>query len=87
MQEFFATGRAIDVVLAVLVIEALWLKFRGADWPGILGALMPAILMMISLRVAITGGQWPIIAIALTLAFPIHLYDLRRRNFLRDKEL
>lgn len=84
MNEFFSSGRAADVVLIVLVAEALWLKFRGAQWPSILGALVPAMLMMIALRAALTGAGWLAIAIALTLAFPIHIYDLRRRDSLRD---
>lgn len=83
MTEFFASGHAVDVVLAVLAIEALLLKFRGAAWPEIAGALLPAVLMMIALRAALTGAAWPMIAIPLTLAFPVHLYDLRRRRFLR----
>ncbi|QTD57363.1 hypothetical protein [Parasphingorhabdus cellanae] len=84
MTEFFASGRAVDVVLAVLVIEALWLKWRGNRWMNILPALLPAVLMMIALRAALTGEPWYLISIALTLAFPIHLYDLHRRKMLRN---
>ena len=42
MDEFFASGRAVDVVLAVLAIEAIWLKYRGGSWLAIGSALMPA---------------------------------------------
>ena len=83
MTEFFASGHAVDVVLAVLAIEALLLKFRGAAWPEIAGALLPAVLMMIALRSALTGQAWPLVAIPLALSFPAHIYDLRRRKFLR----
>lgn len=82
MEAFFASGHAVDVVLAVLAIEALLLKYRGAGWLDISGALLPAVLMMIALRAALTGAAWPMIAIPLTLAFPVHLYDLRRRKYL-----
>ena len=83
MTEFFASGHAVDVVLAVLLAEALLLKFRGTSWSEIAGALLPAVLMMIALRAALTGASWPMIAIPLTLAFPVHIYDLRRRKLLR----
>lgn len=80
MEEFFASGRAVDVVLAVLVVEAIWLKARGILWADILPALLPAVLMMLALRAALTGMAWPFVSAPLTVAFPIHLYDLRRRK-------
>lgn len=84
MTEFFASGHAVDVVLAVLAIEALWLKWRSNAWKDILPALLPAVLMMIALRAALTGEPWYLVSIPLTLAFPIHLYDLHRRKMLRS---
>jgi hypothetical protein len=83
VEEFFSSGRAVDVVLAVLLIEALWLKWRGNAWPGILATLMPAVLMMIALRAGLTGLPWPYIALPLAAAFPVHLYDLHRRRMLQ----
>ncbi len=83
MAEFFSSGRAVDVVLAVLAIEAIWLKWRGNGWADILPALVPAVLMMIALRAALTGMAWPYISLPLAAAFPIHLYDLKRRGMLR----
>jgi hypothetical protein len=80
MEEFFASGRAVDVVLLVLAVEAGWLKYRGWLWPDIIAALLPAVLMMIALRAALTGMAWPYISLPLALAFPVHLYDLKRRR-------
>ncbi|WP_373472861.1 hypothetical protein [Sphingorhabdus lacus] len=80
MDEFFASGRAVDVVLAVLAIEAIWLKYRGGSWLSIGSALIPAVLMMIALRSALTGMAWPYISIPLALAFPVHIFDLRQRR-------
>jgi hypothetical protein len=82
MEQFFASGRAVDVVLAVLLVEAIYLRFRGNSLADIVPALLPAVLMMIGLRAALTGMTWPFVSIPLALAFPLHLYDLRRRNFL-----
>lgn len=83
MEQFFASGRAVDVVLAVLVVEALWLRLRRQKWADIMPALLPAILMMLGLRAALTGSEWPFISLPLALAFPVHLYDMHRRRMLR----
>lgn len=80
MEQFFSSGRAVDVVLLVLAVEAVWLKNRGWHWPDIIAALLPAVLMMIALRAALTGMGWPFISLPLALAFPVHLYDLKRRK-------
>jgi hypothetical protein len=80
VEEFFASGRAVDVVLLVLAVEAVWLKHRGWNWRDIVAALLPAVLMMIALRAALTGLAWPFISLPLALAFPVHLYDIKRRN-------
>ncbi|MFN3452171.1 MAG: hypothetical protein ACK4ZE_08420 [Sphingorhabdus sp.] len=85
MEQFFASGRAVDVVLAVLLVEALWLKWRGQRWADIVPALLPAVLMMLGLRAALTGMEWPFISLPLALAFPVHLYDLRRRRMLQQQ--
>lgn len=85
MEQFFASGRAVDVVLAVLFVEALWLKYRGQKWGDIVPALLPAVLMMLGLRAALTGMAWPFISLPLALAFPVHLYDLRRRRMLQQQ--
>lgn len=80
MDQFFASGRAVDVVLIVLLAEAIWLKTKGGGWVAIFSALMPAVLMMIALRAALTGMDWPYVSIPLALAFPVHLYDLYLRR-------
>lgn len=85
MEQFFASGRAVDVVLAVLVVEALWLKWRGQRWADIVPALLPAVLMMLGLRAALTGMAWPFISLPLALAFPVHLYDMHRRRMLKQQ--
>jgi hypothetical protein len=82
MDQFFASGRAVDVVLLVLLVEGLWLKARSNRWVDILSALLPAVLMMLALRAALTGMAWPFVSLPLALAFPVHIYDLRRRGML-----
>jgi hypothetical protein len=82
MADFFASGRAVDVVLLVLLLEALLLWRRGrAGLLGIIGALGPAALILLGLRGALTGAPWPMIAAPLALSLPLHLFDLRRRRW------
>ena len=80
MHAFFASGHAVDVVLAVLFAESIWLKARGDRWADIVPALLPAVLMMLALRAALTGVAWPFVSVPLALAFPVHIYDLKRRK-------
>ena len=82
MAEFFSSGHAVDAVLAVLLVEALILKMRGKLWVDVVALLLPAILMMVALRAALTGMDWPFIALPLAASFPVHLYDLYRRGLL-----
>jgi hypothetical protein len=81
--QLFASGHAADVILAVLLAEALWLKVaRGWGWGRIAGLLGPAGLIVLGLRAALTGAPWLWIALPLAASLPLHLIDLRSR--LRD---
>ena len=80
MGDFFSSGQAVDVVLAVLVIEGFILIWRGRKALNVFVALVPAVLMMVALRAALTGAAWPWIALPLAAAFPVHLIDLKLRR-------
>ncbi|WP_435418735.1 hypothetical protein WAB17_03970 [Parerythrobacter aurantius] len=80
ISEFFTSGSAVDVVFAVLALEAAVLLARGRRPSAVLAALGPAVLMMIALRAALTGAGWPWIAVPLAAAFPVHIADLRLRR-------
>ncbi|WP_174377472.1 hypothetical protein [Sphingomonas jaspsi] len=79
MSGFFSSGHAVDVVLLVLLVEAIVLAARGWRVVDVATMLLPAALMLIALRGALTGASWPAMAIPLAASFPIHLADLRRR--------
>ena len=74
---FFASGRAVDVVLLVLAVEGAWLLMRRRS--DVLPALLPAVPILLALRAALTGAGWPWVAGWLALSLPVHLYDLARR--------
>ncbi|WP_448585249.1 hypothetical protein [Thermaurantiacus sp.] len=80
MSNFILSGRAVDVVLAVLALEALAVlvlapRRRGA----LLLALLPGALLLLALKAALAGWGWEAIALGLALALPAHLADLRGR--------
>lgn len=84
MEWLFASGHAVDIVLAVLGIEAVWLAARGRKLIDLALLMLPAVAILLALRAALVGAPWPIIAAPLALSFPIHLADLRRRFGMRD---
>lgn len=79
LEPFFASGHAADLILAVLAIEAVWLKSRGWKWGAIAGLLGPAAFIVLGVRAALVGAEWYWVAIPLALSFPLHLMDLRTR--------
>ncbi|QIQ85439.1 hypothetical protein [Erythrobacter sp.] len=80
MTWLFESGHAADVILAVLALEALWLRRGGWSWMEMLGLLGPAALIVLALRGALTGAPWPVIALPLLLSLPLHLLDLKTRE-------
>ncbi len=85
MTAFFAGGHAVDLVLAVLAAEFLWLNLRpGAPRGRMLDrvlALAPGACLMLALRAALTSAPWPWVAAAVTASLPFHLADVARRRF------
>jgi hypothetical protein len=83
VRALFETGHVVDLVLAVLAAEFVWLVLRGNRTMDAGLGLGAAVLMMLALRAALTGAAWPWIALPLILSFPLHLADLQRRGMLR----
>ncbi len=73
----FGRGHAVDVMLAVLAFEAAWLAAAGRR--EVIVALLPAVPILLALRVALTNGGWPWVAGWLAISLPVHLSDLRSR--------
>jgi hypothetical protein len=85
MEEFILSGQAIDLVLLVIALEFAGLLFlRRKSWrraaPDLFLALMPGVLLLVALRLALTGAGWEWIALAVAASFPIHIADLVRRH-------
>lgn len=80
MEAFFASGRAADLILLILIAELAWLLLgRKLTLADAVGLVVPGLLIVAGLRAALTGAAWPWIAAPLALALPFHLVDLARR--------
>jgi O-antigen ligase len=80
MEQFFGSGRAIDLVIAVLVIEALLLRgmlarHRVLPTPTLLAGLA----LLVAWRAAQSGAPWFWVAAALTAAGAAHAWDVWQR--------
>jgi heme A synthase len=82
MDGLIRSGHAIDLILVVMLIEALLFWRRGRASPmDIALALLPGALILLGARAALVGAPWPLIALPLALSFPVHLADIRRRGW------
>jgi hypothetical protein len=85
MQEFFLSGYAADVVLFFIAVEAVLLTARhrktrrGMNTKAVLLSLTPGACLVIALRIALTGGWWGWIGLALIVSLAAHLMDMRER--------
>lgn len=78
---FFRSGHAVDLVLAVIVLEFAWLSVRRrGPMLALILALAPGACLLLALRAALTGAGWPWVALALAASFPFHIADLISRR-------
>jgi len=82
MNALFASGHAVDIVLAVLALEAVLLIAWRRPALAVLLALAPGVMMMLALRAALLSAPWYWVAIPLTVSLPLHLADLRHRRWI-----
>jgi hypothetical protein len=82
MEQLFASGRIVDLILALMIAEyiGLWLYLgRSVVALRLAGYLASGAFLLLALRVALTDGGWIWIAVFLAASFAVHLLDLRRR--------
>jgi hypothetical protein len=85
MTDLFASGRIVDIVLAITAIEAALLiayhrrTGRGPAPADLFGNLLSGVCLMLALRAALVDAWWGWVALWLLAAFGAHLSDLRRR--------
>ena len=85
MEEFFAGGRAIMVVLSLIVVEAILLmvlwRMRLCPLPprATLLILAPGTSLLMAALAALSGASWTVVSSLFFVALVIHLIDLRQR--------
>ncbi len=85
MSDFFASGRAVDFVLAIMAVEAGLLAWhrrrsgRGVPVAELLAFLAAGTCLLLALRAALVGASWVWAAAALAGAGVAHAVDLGLR--------
>jgi len=85
VREFLLSGRAIDLILAVVAIEAVVLVAlqrkagRGLPPVDLLGQLLAGAMLLLALRCALTGADYRWTALFLAASFPAHVLDMVQR--------
>jgi hypothetical protein len=86
MDELFANGRIVDLILLFMVGEAIalcayhYVTGKGLEPLDVLIALIPGACLLLALRGALTDVHWNSIALWLGAALVAHLVDLWRRQ-------
>jgi hypothetical protein len=81
----FASGRIVDLILAITVLEGVMLVAlyrrtgRGVAPADLLTNLASGLSLMLALRGALVGVWWGWIGLCLAGSLVAHLADLRRR--------
>jgi hypothetical protein len=85
MEAFFKGPQAVDLLIAVFVIEAACLVLQvalGRSW-GALASMAPTWLsgmgLLLAWRAAVSDMPWFVAALALLAAGAAHVWDLWRR--------
>jgi hypothetical protein len=85
VEQLFASGHVVDIILALMLAEYLGLRLylartgHAISSLGLATFLLSGAFLVLALRVALTGGGWMGIAVFLIAAFIVHLIDLRAR--------
>ncbi|NEU11042.1 hypothetical protein G3T14_02710 [Methylobacterium sp. BTF04] len=81
----FANGRIIDAILVLVACEAAiltWWRLRRGYGPALVPLmcnLVSGAALMLAVRAALTGADWPAIAACLALSFVAHGAELTLR--------
>jgi len=85
MADLFASGRLVDFILVVVVLEAsalllYWVRARRGIAPlDLLPNLFAGAFLLLALRATLAGSDWMIVSLCLSAAGLAHLCDVYRR--------
>jgi hypothetical protein len=81
----FESGRIIDLILGLMLLEALallaWRRTRGSGVPvtGVLTNLAAGACLLLALRAALRGEGWQIVGVWLGVGLAAHVADILGR--------
>ena len=82
MAELYATGRIVDVILALVALEVLVLVAihrrtgRGIAPRALLPVVLAGVFLLLAVRCALVAAEWPWIGACLLAAMLAHGVDL-----------
>lgn len=82
LSELFANGRIVDLILALLVVEWLFVSFiyfykgKGIAPLHFFVHALPGVFIFLALRAALLNEGWHMIGLFLGLSFIAHVADL-----------
>ena len=85
MREAFAQGWIVDLILALVAVEAIALaavyikRRRASSLPGIVANLLAGAFLLVALRCALVDADWRWIALSLAAALVAHTADMAAR--------
>ena len=85
MAALFTSGRIIDIILALVVVEfaalIFWKRFVGSGPRRklVLANILAGASLLLAVRLALVAAEWPWIAACLSLALIAHVADMAGR--------
>lgn len=85
MGELFHSGRIIDLILIMLMLEAAWITYnyhrnhRGPAPADACANLAAGACLLLAVRAALVDAAWPWVALGLAAALAAHIWDMKRR--------
>jgi hypothetical protein len=85
MSELFASGRVVDLIVVLVILEGVALAAyhrrtgRGIGPRALWWNLVAGCALLFALRNALMHAEWPAISACLLVAFGAHVADLRKR--------
>ena len=85
MDDLFASGRVIDLIVALMVLEGIGLTIlhratgRGVPLAALGANLLAGGALMLALRAALVGSGWMTVAMFLAAGLVAHVVDLGQR--------
>ena len=85
MAELFHSGRIVDLILLLVLVEAVLLAWRrqltgrGPSLRALLPNLLSGAALLAAVRLALVHAEWLWVATALLFALLAHLADLHQR--------